>query len=206
MNASIVFTVASERTAAGDTVAMNGRVCPESVAPWLDNPVRRWVTGSRRLARRYLSPGMTVLDVGCGPAPMLVDIVRAIGPGGRLICVDIQRGMLERVARKVVRLGVCDRVRLHLSHPDDLGLEPGLVDVAIAFWMVHEAPDPHRLLGQIRDTLKPAGRFLMIEPAMHVSKQVFNDGIAWNQSHGMMMEHGAHGWMNRMACFTKCDV
>ncbi|HPQ41559.1 MAG TPA: class I SAM-dependent methyltransferase [bacterium] len=197
MNGNIHVTVAAERRDAGECTGFSPRVCPVSVAPWLDNPFRRWMTGTRRLAGKYLAPGMAVLDIGCGPAPMLADIARVIGPEGRIICADIQREMLERVARKARRLGLQDQVRLHLSHPEHVGLEAGIADAAIAYWMVHEAPDPHQLIIQVIDILKPGGRFIIIEPAMHVSKTDFNTMINALKSLKLTIESVSQGWLNR---------
>lgn len=153
------------------------RVCPASMAWMFDNPLRRWLTGSRRMAKRYLREGMVVLDVGCGPAPMLLDIARVVGRAGRIICADIQEKMLAHVQRKAERAGILEQVQLHRCEPNCLGLPAETADFAIAFWMVHEAPDPDPLLAQIVDSLRPGGQFLVIEPRMHVRKRDFEHAL-----------------------------
>lgn len=149
----------------------SAHVCPPWISPFLDNPIRRWLLGSRRLASEHVAPGMTVLDFGCGPAPMLVDFARALGTTGRIVCADLQQSMLSRVARKARRRGLSDRVELHLCDPGaGLSLPADSIDFAVAFWVMHELPRPADALGQILSCLKSGGRFLLVEPTIHVSR------------------------------------
>ncbi|MBI5582394.1 MAG: methyltransferase domain-containing protein, partial [Deltaproteobacteria bacterium] len=46
-------------------------------------------------------------------------------------------------------------------------------DFILAFWMVHEVPDQRAFLTEILQMLKPAGRFLLVEPKIHVSGKNF---------------------------------
>ena len=39
--------------------------------------------------------------------------------------------------------------------------------------MVHETPDTDSFLMDVKELLKPAGRFLLVEPMFHVSKNQF---------------------------------
>jgi len=178
-------------------------ICPVGVAGWLDGRLRRWLTGTRRLAETYCSEGQTVLDLGCGPAPMLADIARVIGPAGRIICADVQPAMLDRVRAKAERAGLSDRVRLHLCEPDRLGLEPSSVDFVLAFWMLHEADDPELLLDQIAACLRPAGRLLLIEPIIHVSKARFQSMVRAAGADGLRAVESPRVRFSRAALLRK---
>ena len=46
----------------------------------------------------------------------------------------------------------------------------GKIDFALAFAIVHEAPDKKRLLPEIGHAMKEVGKLLIAEPKMHVSK------------------------------------
>ena len=161
------------------------RICPPWLAPFLDNPLRRWLTGSRKLAQRHVRPGMTVLDFGCGPAPMLRDFLRAAAPDGRVVCADMQQAMLDHVARKARRAGLAGRVQLHLCGRDDADLPRGVADFAVAFWVLHETPDPAASLAQLRDCLKPGGHLLVAEPRMHTSPAAFAGLLAQARQAGL---------------------
>ena len=49
--------------------------------------------------RLRVEPGHAVLDVGCGPGHVIIDLARAIAPGGRAVGVDYSEQMLA-VARQ----------------------------------------------------------------------------------------------------------
>lgn len=60
------------------------------------------------LARKLLSlaapvPGETVLDVACGTGLVALMAAQAVGPGGRVVGVDLSQGMLQQV-----RGGLCN--------------------------------------------------------------------------------------------------
>jgi ubiquinone/menaquinone biosynthesis C-methylase UbiE len=83
--------------------------------------------GARRAAvdALDLSPGASVLEVGCGSGRNLPLLVDAVGPSGKVYGVDISTGMLDRAKRLVDRRGwsnvelrVEDAARL--TRPDEL--------------------------------------------------------------------------------------
>ena len=203
MNPRILKTQTAGFPSPAEPFQLSDRVCPVRIAPLLDNPLRRWLTGTRKIAQSYLRPGMTVLDVGCGPAPMLMDIAQVIGPSGTIICADVQRGMLDHVARKATRKRLACSLRVHLCRPETLGLEPGIADFAVAFWMMHEAPDLRNLTDQITTVLKPEGRFLVIEPGMHVSEDEFRGTISLCLERGMELVDTPRIRLSRAALFEK---
>jgi len=51
------------------------------------------------------------------------------------------------------------------------------VDFVLAFWMVHETPDPQVFFKQVREILKLGGRMLVTEPKFHVSDAAFQDEL-----------------------------
>ncbi|CAO0821924.1 hypothetical protein DFAR_2730032 [Desulfarculales bacterium] len=58
---------------------------------------------------------------------------------------------------------------------DDLSLGDlrGRMDLALAFWMLHEVPEQTGFLLQMAHTLCPEGRLLIAEPKFHVSQVNF---------------------------------
>ena len=102
------------------------------------------------------------------PLPM----AELVGPGGRVVAVDLQAGMLDRLRLRAERAGLSSRVTLHRCEPDAVGELP-VADAALAFWMVHEVPNVTRFLSEVAGALKPGGRFLLVEPRGHVSAAAF---------------------------------
>ncbi len=52
-----------------------------------------------------LNEGQSVLDIGCGCGSTSLAVAEAVGPGGRVIGVDVSRPMLERARERVGRSG-----------------------------------------------------------------------------------------------------
>jgi len=105
-----------------------------------------------------------------------VPMARLVGEGGRVIAVDLQPEMLDALKRRAARQNLQGRIHYHLAQPDQIGLaEP--VDFALAFWMVHEVRNPAAFLAEIKGMLKPDGRFLMVEPKIHVSQGHFDKSV-----------------------------
>jgi len=91
--------------------------------------------------------------------------------------------MLEILKEKVVQEGLGTRIRFHKAGPQSLALEyPGRIDVAFGFCVVHEVPDPGRLMQEVFSLLVPGGTFLIAEPKHEIpadefDKTLFNGSI-----------------------------
>jgi len=150
---------------------MAQHVCPWWIGYFLASPLRRFVHDPRKFLAPYIRPGMTVMDLGPGMATFTLDLARFAGPTGRIIAVDVQDRMLERVRRRAAKAGLLDRIETRLVGDDgswarDLA---GTVDFALAFYMVHEVPDARAFFTLVRSTLASGGKLLVVEPKMHVS-------------------------------------
>lgn len=150
-------------------------VCPADRAWMLDNPLRSLLIRPKQLLKPYIRPGMTVLDVGCGPGFFTRVIADLVGPTGQVIAADLQQEMLTMTGLRMKQKGLSDRVLLHQTSAESLQLQmPGAVDFALAFHVVHEVPSPRTLFAEVCDCLKPGGLFLVSEPNGHVKRTEFD--------------------------------
>ncbi|MCB2169910.1 MAG: class I SAM-dependent methyltransferase [Deltaproteobacteria bacterium] len=156
-----------------DEDAGGGRVCPYQMAFMLDNWMRRLFQNPVKLLADYIREGNTVVDLGCGPGFFTIDMAEMVGSTGQVIAVDLQPGMLDRVRKKAFRKRVADRIAIHRCHPDRIGLEC-TADFMLAFYMVHETPNPRSFFEEAKSMLKAAGKLLVVEPKMHVSQASFD--------------------------------
>ena len=131
------------------------RPCPTTLIPLLDNPFTHRYHRTL-ISRLELSPGLRVLDAGCGPGLLTVPIRRSVGIHGRVLAVDIQAGMLERAKARVTQA--------RLQNVDFLlaGLGEGLLpantfDRALLVTVLGEVPDKLSALREIYSALKPGG-------------------------------------------------
>jgi len=160
------------------------RVCPWQHAGVLDNWIRRGIHNPDKIVGRYIEKGQTVLDLGCGPGMFSLAMARKVGEEGKVISVDIQEEMLQILRLKSEREGLESRIILHKAQPEKIGISEK-VDFALAFYMVHEVPDKVGFLREVASLLKPKGRFLIVEPKLHVSKSSFEETVEVAESTGL---------------------
>ncbi len=162
------------------------KVCPVQKAGHLDSRVRSWLQQPARILAPYLKEGMLAVDFGCGPGFFTLEMARRVGSSGRVIAVDLQEGMLEKLAKKVKASGLADRIDLHLCEKKSIGIKSE-ADFILAFYVVHEVPDQDRLFRQLAAILKPGGHLLLAEPLFHVSKKAFAQSLALAQLAGFKL-------------------
>lgn len=161
-------------------------ICPHKFAFMLDNIFRRWLQHPKKIVGEYIRPGDTVIDLGCGPGFFTIDMAKMVGSAGKVIAVDLQKPMLEKVARKARRHGVSEWVTYHTCEELDIGLE-AKADFILAFYMIHETPDPHAYLLQVKNLMKANARLLVVEPKMHVSNQAYEQMARQAQEVGLIV-------------------
>lgn len=84
-----------------------GKPCSVLVATLFDNRFADWLGATFWVIKcADVRNGMTVLDAGCGPGRLTIPLARRVGSGGRVVAMDMQRGMLERVSANAQRAGL----------------------------------------------------------------------------------------------------
>jgi SAM-dependent methyltransferase len=110
-----------------------------------------------------------------------------VGPGGRVICVDLQERMIRSLRRRALRAGLSDRIEPRVCSASGLGIRDleGEVDFCLAYAVVHEVPDAAAFLAEIGEALCPGGRLLIAEPKGHVSGEALEATVAHARSAGL---------------------
>lgn len=72
----------------------------------LDNPFTKTNRAAFIVETLALSPGMAVLDAGCGPGRVTVPLAQGVGATGHVVALDIQPGMLARAKAKTTSAGL----------------------------------------------------------------------------------------------------
>lgn len=154
----------------------NNKVCPVERAGGLDNWIRRFLQNPKKILRPFIRDGMTILDVGCGPGFFTIEMAKMLNGSGKIIAVDLQEGMLEKIRGKIKGTDFEQRIELHKCEKDNINVTEN-VDFILAFYMVHEVPDEEKLFSELLSVLKPGGKILIVEPNFHVSKKTFEKMI-----------------------------
>ncbi len=177
-------------------------VCPWWLCFTFDNPLRKLIHHPQTILSPYIRPGSTAIDIGPGMGYFSIPLARLVGPGGRVIAIDVQAKMLEALARRAQRCGVSDRIQPHLASPDSLGNHPK-ADFVMAFWMVHEVPNQRVFLTEIFGFLKPEGLFLLVEPILHVHKEIFLRTVQTAKEVGFVVKDVPKIRLSQSVLFTR---
>ncbi|MFN8637343.1 MAG: class I SAM-dependent methyltransferase [Chloroflexota bacterium] len=105
--------------------------------------------------------GSRVLDVGAGTGDQTVEAAQRVGPNGSVLATDISSAMLEH-AGEAIRAAGLSNVEWRVMDAQQLDLESGSFDAAIARFSLQFVPDVQRALGEIRRVLRPGGRFAAV--------------------------------------------
>ncbi|MER7608466.1 methyltransferase domain-containing protein [Nocardioides sp. NPDC127503] len=156
---------------------IDGRAEGERDRPFLPGMGRTWLLPLydlfTRLARvralhertvelAGISPGQTVLDVGCGTGNLSFSVLRAV-PGAVVTGHDPDAGALRIAARKAGRRGV--RLSLVQGYADRLLPEDGSVDHVVSSLALHHVDDAGRegFGREAHRILRPGGRVTIVD-------------------------------------------
>jgi len=154
---------------------MSKRVCPWWLGYLLASPLRRLAYNPAEILRPYVRAGMTVLEPGPGMGFFTLELARMVGAPGRVVAVDVQPKMIERLKRRAAKAGLLERIDARLATADSLGVADlaGRVDFTLAFAVVHEMPSSESFFSEVARASKPGASVLFAEPAGHVKQEVF---------------------------------
>jgi SAM-dependent methyltransferase len=110
-----------------------------------------------------VKPGMAVADIGAGSGYYTVRLARRVGPTGHVFAEDVVPEYLERLAQRVAKERLTDRVTVERGDPHDPRLPPGSVDLALLVHMYHEVKQPYGLLWNLRPALRPGAQVAIID-------------------------------------------
>ena len=178
------------------------RVCPVERAGSLDLRIRRWFQNPSKILSPYIEKGMTVLDFGCGPGFFTLDLALMVGESGQVIAADLQEGMLDRLRKKIQGTDLQERILLHQCDANRIGWSKS-IDFVLAFYMLHEVPDPEGFFNEIGTILKSKGKLLLVEPPFHVSKSAFEETIRKAGKAGFVLEERPKVFLSKTALLKK---
>lgn len=161
---------------------------------------RLWSASAHSLwERARIQPGMTVVDLGCGPGHAALDLSQIVGPTGRVVAVDESASFLKQlhdqaVSRKMhnIERVLCDVQDMFPSLDDDAGM----VDAVYARWVFCFLSRPEDVVRGLARLVKPGGRVavqdyfnyersLTLAPRREAFTRVINAvGAAWRARGG----------------------
>jgi len=155
---------------------MKHRVCPWWLGYFLLNPLRKMGQNPCEILAPYVREGMTVLEPGPGMGFFTVELALLVGPNGRVVAVDVQPKMIEKLKQRLAKAGLTERVDRRVAPAESMGLGDlhSAVDLTLAFYVVHEFPDHGKFFAEVAAASKPGAMILLAEPKGHVKPSTFD--------------------------------
>jgi ubiquinone/menaquinone biosynthesis C-methylase UbiE len=129
---------------------------------------RLFVNGIHRqvIERLGLAPGISVLDVGCGPGRLDVHIGRAIAPDGEVVAVDPNLGATRAAERRAKLAGLRNVHVLHGAVGTGQIVDEARFDRAVLVAVLGEIRNRPAAMREILRALRPGGRLCVTEVAV----------------------------------------
>ena len=130
---------------------------PQFLANFIDNPFRRTIQPPAEMPLRHgIAPGMLVLEVGPGNGRYSIATARRIGEDGKLITIDIEPKMIERVQQRAQVEGITN-LEARIADVYHLPFKDGLFDAIYMITVIGEIPQPERAFKEFYRVLSPSG-------------------------------------------------
>jgi SAM-dependent methyltransferase len=105
--------------------------------------------------RSFLQKGDHVLDVGCGPGTITLDVARAVAPG-RVVGLDYVAHRIAK-ARALAAEQSCQNVSFETEDANNLPFEDETFDVVYSHTVLHYFWNPEQALSEQKRVLKTGG-------------------------------------------------
>lgn len=152
----------------------------------LDSRLRRILQNPKRILRKYIRQGMTVLDLGCGTGFFTLEIARLLRGEGKVIAVDVQEGMLDILRQKLKNSELKQQIQILNNPAQSLGFSDK-IDFILAFYTFHEMKYIDHIIPELCKITKPETKILIAEQKLHVSKAMFESIVNKMINHGFVI-------------------
>ncbi len=152
-----------------------------------------------------IRPGETVLDLGSGAGLDLFLASEMVGPGGKVIGLDMTEEMLVTAAANLKGI---ENVSLVKGYIEEIPLESNSIDVIISNCVINLSPDKDKVLREAFRVLRPGGRFCVSDTVFlrPVTERASANLAAWSGCISGALQEKEYAEKMREAGFEKVEV
>lgn len=164
----------------------NTHLHPLENAGALESRFRRMLQNPKRILKKYIRQGMTVLDLGCGTGYFTLEMAKLLNGKGKVIAIDVQKGMLEKLEQKLKDSRLKQQIQIFNNQEKNLGFTEK-VDFILAFYSFHEMKYLDHIIQSLKEVIKPETKILISEQKVHVSKELFESIVNRMRNNGFVV-------------------
>jgi len=127
------------------------------VARMPDEAVESFAGVANPFALRALAPGEKVVDVGSGAGFDCFIAAQQVGPGGKVVGIDMLEEMLHKSRASAAGMGLTN-VEFREGLVEQMPVEDGWADVVISNGVINLCADKKKAFEEIWRVLRPGGR------------------------------------------------
>src|SRR5581483_1275372 len=109
------------------------------------------------LAAADIRPGQHVVDYGCGPGGLALELARRVGPQGHVHGVDLNADFVRVAGNALANAGFAASTTVHHTTNDRIPLMDKAADRLVCKNVMEYVPDMRATLTEFRRVLKPGG-------------------------------------------------
>ncbi len=132
-----------------------------------------WRTATAELwEKAEISYGQSIVDLGCGPGFCTFDLSNLVGSDGHIFAVDSSDKFASILTEKIGSHGL-KNISFHKNDAQNLALEDNSADAVFARWLFCFLKNPQQTLTEIKRTLKPDGKLIIMDYFNYRAANIF---------------------------------
>lgn len=122
-------------------------------------------TPSVCLSQFHLEPGMVVADLGCGTGAYTLEIASRVGTLGRVYAVDVQKGLVDKLATTCKQHNLTQVTTLwdDMDDTNGIALQDASIDRIVIANTLFQIEDIQKFATEVKRILKPKGMILIVD-------------------------------------------
>jgi SAM-dependent methyltransferase len=109
------------------------------------------------IAPAEVGEGQVVVDFGCGPGGLVIELARRVGPRGKVIGLDINSEFLMKTRSLAEQEGLSDRIETILLEGHEIPLPDRVADRVLCKNVLEYVADPDSTVVEFHRVLRPGG-------------------------------------------------